>query len=70
MTIKNGRSRAVRYNRVLLYYVTSQLISDVINGCTFGSLQVDGLTKVDEEGYTYEHYYGNKGFQQYGNDYK
>ncbi len=32
--------------------------------------QVDGLTKVDEEGYTYEHYYGNKGFQQYGNDYK
>jgi hypothetical protein len=32
--------------------------------------QVDGLTKVDEEGYTYEHYYGNKHYQQYGSDYK
>lgn len=33
-------------------------------------LKVDGLTKVDEEGYTYEHYYGSKHFQQYGSDYK
>jgi len=30
------------------------IICDVIH-----RFQVDGLTKVDEEGYTYEHYYGN-----------
>ncbi len=32
--------------------------------------QVDGLTKSEEEGYNYEHYYGNKPYQNYGKDYK
>ena len=31
---------------------------------------VDGLTKIEEEGYNYEHYYGDKKYQQFGTDYK
>ena len=31
---------------------------------------VDGLTKAQEEGYTYSHYYGSKKYQAYTSDYK
>ena len=55
---------------MLLCLKTSLSSCDVFKGWLLDRFQVDGLTKVDEEGYTYEHYYGNKGFQQYGNDYK
>ena len=32
--------------------------------------QFTGKTKIEEEGYTYEHYYGNKKYQTFGQDYK
>ena len=31
---------------------------------------VDGLTKVEEEGYNYAHYYGHGAHQSYKADYK
>ena len=45
-----------------------RLLSDI----TYQSADnlVDGLTKAEEEGYTYEHYYGNKKYQHYGTDYQ
>ena len=45
-----------------------RLLSDI----TYQSADnlVDGLTKADEEGYTYEHYYGKTKHQHYGADFQ
>ena len=32
--------------------------------------QVDGLTKAQEEGYTYKHYFGSSNHQAYADDYQ
>lgn len=49
-------------------HLVDRLLSDI----TYQSANnlVDGLTKAEEEGYTYEHYYGNKKHQTYGSDYR
>ncbi len=48
------------------------LVDRLLSDITYQSADnlVDGLTKASEEGYTYEHYFGNKKFQQYGSDYQ
>ena len=48
--------------------MVDRLLSDI----TYQSADnlVDALTKAEEEGYTYEHYYGNKKHQSYGPDYQ
>ena len=48
------------------------LVDRLLSDITYQSADnlVDGLTKAEEEGYTYEHYYGNKKYQHYGTDYQ
>jgi hypothetical protein len=48
------------------------LVDRLLSDITYQSADnlVDGLTKAEEEGYTYEHYFGDKKFQQMGNDYQ
>ena len=48
------------------------LVERLLSDITYQSADnlVDGLTRAHEEGYTYEHYYGKKKVQQYGQDYK
>jgi len=47
------------------------LVDRLLSDITYQSADnlVDGLTKIEEEGYTYEHYYGDKKYQQFGSDY-
>lgn len=48
------------------------LVERLLSDITYQSADnlVDGLTRAQEEGYTYEHYYGKKKVQQYNQDYK
>jgi hypothetical protein len=48
------------------------LVDRLLSDITYQSADnlVDGLTKANEEGYTYEHYYGNKKHQHFGSDYQ
>ena len=48
------------------------LVERLLSDITYQSADnlVDGLTRAQEEGYTYEHYYGKKKVQQYSQDYK
>ena len=48
------------------------LVDRLLSDITYQSADnlVDGLTKIEEEGYTYEHYYGNKKYQTFGQDFK
>lgn len=48
------------------------LVDRLLSDITYQSADnlVDGLTKANEEGYTYEHYYGNKKHQHYGADHQ
>ena len=48
------------------------LVDRLLSDITYQSADnlVDGMTKIEEEGYTYEHYYGNKKYQTFGQDYK
>merc|ERR1711962_344195 len=47
------------------------LVDRILNDITYQSADnlVDGLTKAQEEGYTYQHYYGSSKHQVYGEDY-
>merc|ERR1711953_154235 len=47
------------------------LVDRLLSDITYQSADnlVDGMTKIEEEGYTYEHYYGNKKYQTFGQDY-
>ena len=49
-----------------------ELVDRLLSDITYQSADnlVDGLTKLEEEGYTYEHYYGDKHYQQFGPEYK
>ena len=44
------------------------LVDRLLSDITYQSADnlVDGLTKLEEEGYTYEHYYGDKKYQSLG----
>jgi len=46
------------------------LVDRLLSDITYQSADnlVDGLTKLEEEGYTYEHYYGDKKYQSLGSD--
>ena len=48
------------------------LIDRILSDITYQSADnlVDGLTKVEEEGYTYSHYYGSQKHQTYADNYK
>ena len=48
------------------------LVDRLLSDITYQSADnlVDGLTKIEEEGYTYEHYYGDKKYQTLGPDFK
>ena len=48
------------------------LVDRLLSDITYQSADnlVDGLTKADEEGYTYEHYFGNTKHQHYGADFQ
>ena len=48
------------------------LVDRLLSDITYQSADnlVDGLTKIEEEGYTYEHYYGDKQYQVFGNDHR
>ena len=49
------------------------LIDRILSDITYQSADnlVDGLTKAEEEGYTYSHYYGDQKHQTYSaSDYK
>ncbi|TRY80618.1 hypothetical protein TCAL_13247 [Tigriopus californicus] len=61
-------SETIQYELERNKHLVERLLSDI----TYQSADnlVDGLTKAEEEGYTYEHYYGNQKHQQYGPDYK
>ncbi len=61
-------SETIQYELERNKHLVDRLLSDI----TYQSADnlVDGLTKAEEEGYTYEHYYGNKQHQAYGKDYK
>ena len=47
------------------------LVDRILSDITYQSADnlVDGLTKREEEGYNYQHYYGQKGVQAYAEDY-
>ena len=59
-------SETIKYELANNKALVDRLLSDI----TYQSADnlVDGLTKANEEGYTYEHYYGNKKHQHYGPD--
>ncbi len=61
-------SDTIQYELERNKHLVTRLLSDI----TYQSADnlVDGLTKAEEEGYTYEHYYGNRPYQNYGKDYK
>nr|XP_040574366.1 LOW QUALITY PROTEIN: uncharacterized protein LOC121123311 [Lepeophtheirus salmonis] len=46
------------------------LVEKFLTDITYQSADnlVDGLSKIEEEGYTYEHYFGNKKYQTYSNN--
>ena len=48
------------------------LIDRILSDITYQSADnlVDGLTKAEEEGYTYAHYYGSQKQQVYTENYK
>jgi len=48
------------------------LVDRILSDITYQSADnlVDGLTKAEEEGYTYQHYYGSKKHQTYTADYQ
>ena len=48
----------------------SRFIAHFLYVCCTWSLQVDGLTKAQEEGYTYKHYFGSAHHQAYADDYQ
>ena len=47
------------------------LVDRILSDITYQSADnlVDGLTKAEEEGYSYKHYYGHKNIQAYAEDY-
>ena len=47
------------------------LVDRILSDITYQSADnlVDGLTKPEEEGYNYKHYYGTKNIQTYAGDY-
>ena len=61
-------SETIQYELERNKHLVDRLLSDI----TYQSADnlVDALTKAEEEGYTYEHYYGNKKHQSYGPDYQ
>ena len=48
------------------------LVDRILSDITYQSADnlVDGLTKAEEEGYTYAHYYGSQKHQTYADDYQ
>ena len=73
----------IRKTRVYLHFHCSEtilhelernrpLVERLLSDITYQSADnlVDGLTKLEEEGYTYDHYYGKKKFQSFGPDYQ
>ena len=68
MSYNKFSSETIQYELERNKHLVDRLLSDI----TYQSADnlVDALTKAEEEGYTYEHYYGNKKHQSYGPDYQ
>ena len=61
-------SETIQYELERNKHLVDRLLSDI----TYQSADnlVDGLTRAEEEGYDYKHYYGNNSPQKYGSDYQ